>query len=154
MSVSAGVTGTMPYIFFDGHASQIRAFKGAERAADETIDGEDCYVLKGEVMGIKLSFWVGKDTFLIKQKRVILGGKATVPEISDADIDEQLKKMGNLTPAQKAQAKVAMKNMKPVMEQLKGTMTETYRNIKTDQPLKKADFNYELAPGAKLSKTL
>ena len=62
--------------------------------------------------------------------------------------------MGDLTAEQKAQAKAAARNMKPLLAQMKGTMTETYRNIEVNKPVRKEDFDYELPAGATLSKSL
>lgn len=152
--ISGGVAGTLPAIFFQDQSSPLNFFKQAKRTEDETVDGEDCYVLNGDAMGMKVILWVTKDTFLIKQKQVVLGGKSTMPDVSEATMEEEFKKMGNLTPEQKAQAKAAVKNMKPLLAQMKGTMTETYRNIETNKPVKKEDFSYELPAGATLSKSL
>ncbi len=152
--VSGGVAGTVPAVFFQDQSSPLKFFKQAERGEDQTVDGEDCYVLNGNALGMKVILWVTKGAFLIKQKQTVFGGKSTMPELSDAKMDEGLNKMGNLTPEQKAQAKAAMKNMKPLLSQMKGTMTETYRNIETNKPVQREDFNYELPPGARLSKSL
>jgi hypothetical protein len=157
--VSGGVAGTMPSIFFKDPSSQLTVFKDATRAADDAVDGEDCYVLNGEAMGMKLVLWVTKDKYLIKQKQMVFGGgsKPAMPDASDAQIEQQLKKMDNmtnLTAKQKADARAAMKNVKPMLAQMKGTMTETYRNIETNQSLNKTDFQYEMPPNAILTKSL
>jgi hypothetical protein len=102
-------------------------------------------------MGMKTILWVTKDTFLVKQKQMVLGGKSTMPEMTDAKVEEGLKKMGNLSPGQKAQAKAMAKNMKPMLAKAKGTITETYRDIEFNQPLKQQDFNYVVPAGMLLS---
>jgi hypothetical protein len=152
--VSGGVAGTLPGIFFKDSTSQLKLFKKAERGEDETVDGEDCYVLRGDAMGSQVNLWVTKDKFLIKQKQMVLGGKSTMPDMDDAAMEQGLEKMGKLTPEQKAQAKAAMKNMKPMLSQMKGSITETYRQLEINKPVKKEDFNYELPAGAVLSKSL
>jgi hypothetical protein len=152
--ISGGVAGTLPAIFFQDQSSPLNFFKKAKRSEDKTVDGEDCYVLNGDAMGMKVILWVTKGTFLIKQKQMVLGGKLTMPEVSEATMEEGFKKMGDLTPEQKAQAKAAVNNMKPLLSQMKGTMTETYRNIEINKPVQKEDFNYELPAGAMLSKSL
>jgi hypothetical protein len=152
--VSGGVAGTLPAIFFQDQASPLNFFKHATRGEDKTVDGEECYALNGNALGMKVTLWVTKGAFLIKQKQTVLAGASEVPEPSEAAMEEGLSKMGNLTPEQKAQAKAAMKNMKPMLAQMKGTVTETYRNIETNPPLKKEDFNYKLPAGASLSKSL
>jgi hypothetical protein len=152
--VSGGVAGTLPGIFFKDSTSQLSLFKKAERGEDETVEGEDCYVLQGDAMGSKVNLWVTKDKFLIKQKQMVLGGKSTMPDMDDAAMEEGLEKMGKLTPEQKAQTKAAMKKMKPMLSQMKGSITETYRKVEINKPVKKEDFNYELPAGAVLSKSL
>ena len=152
--ISGGVAGTLPSVFFQDQSSALNFFKKGKRSKDETVGGEDCYVLNGDAMGMKVILWVAKGTFLIKQKQTVFGGKSTMPEVNEAQMEEGFKKVGNLTPEQKAQAKAAMKSMKPMLSQMKGTMTETYRNIEINLPVKKEEFNYELPAGAVLSKSL
>jgi hypothetical protein len=152
--ISGGVAGTLPGIFFQDQSSPLNFFKKAKRGEDETVDGEDCYVLNGDAMGMKLILWVTKGGFLIKQKQTVLGGKSTMPDMNDAAMEEGFKKLGKMTPEQKAQAKAAVKNMKPLLSQMKGSVTETYRNLEINKPVKKEDFNYELPAGAALSKSL
>ncbi|MDB6021521.1 MAG: hypothetical protein JWQ04_1378 [Pedosphaera sp.] len=152
---SGGVASTMPAVFFNDLSSQLNLFKqAAERGEDDTVDGENCYVLNGDAMGVKVTLWITKDTFLIKQKQMLFGGTSTMPEMRDAKMEAELEKLGNLTPQQKAQARAAMKNMKPMLSQMKGTMTETYRKIEINQPVKKEDFNHELPADAVLTKSL
>jgi hypothetical protein len=152
--ISGGAAGTVPAIFFKDPSSPLNLFKQAARGEDETVDGEDCYVLQGDARGAKVILWVTKDKFLIKQKQTVLGGKSTMPDVSDAAMEEGFDKLGKLTPEQKAQAKAAVKNMKPMLSQMKGSVTETYRNLEINKPVKKADFNYDLPAGAVLSKSL
>jgi hypothetical protein len=151
---SGGAAATLPGIFFDGRSSLVKVFKNATRGADEAVEGEDCYVLKGDSMGMKVSLWVAKGTFLMKQRQIVLAGKPAMADMSEADMDKALKQMGNLTPEQRAQAKATMKSMKPMLARARGTVTETYRDIKLNEPVSGADFNYELPAGALLSKSL
>ena len=74
--------------------------------------------------------------------------------MSDGQMEEGLKKLGNLSPEQKAQAKASMKTMKPMLAQMKGTMTETYRDLEINQLVKTEDFKHEMPAGAKLSASL
>ena len=153
--ISGGAAGTMPGIFFKSQSSQLNLFKGATRGADETIDGEDCYVLTGNVSGMKIILWINQSTSLIKQKQMVLGGELKMPDMNDATVEEGLKQLGgNPTPEQKAQTKAMMKNMKAMTSQLKGTMTETYSNIEINKPVAKEDFKYAVPAGTKLSKSL
>jgi hypothetical protein len=152
--VSGGAAGTLPSVFFSGKSGLLSLVQKPSRVADDTVEGEDCYVVKGDAMGMGVILWITKTNYLVKQKQLVLGGKTKMPDMSDGQMEEGLKKMGNLSPAQKAQAKAAMKNMKPMLAQTKGTMTETYRNLEINQPVKTEDFKHEMAAGAKLSASL
>lgn len=152
--LSGGATASLPSIFFGGQANPLALFTNAEQGEDQSIDGEDCYVINTDTMGIKTIFWVAKSSFLIKQKQVVFGGKSTIPEVSDAEMDKSLKDMSHLTPEQKAQAKLAAKSMKPMLSKMKGTLTETYLNIEINKALKKEDFQYPIPAGTTLSPTL
>jgi DNA-directed RNA polymerase subunit RPC12/RpoP len=152
--VSGGAAGTLPSIFFNGQSGVLSLVQKSSRAADETVDGEDCYVVKGDAMGMSVALWITKTNFLLKQKQIVLGGKTRMPDMNDGQMEEGLKKLGNLSPAQKAQAKAAMKNMKPMLAQTKGTMTETYRDLEINQPVKTEDFKHDMPAGAKLSASL
>jgi DNA-directed RNA polymerase subunit RPC12/RpoP len=152
--VSGGAAATLPSIFFSGQFGLLSLIQKPNRAADEAVDGEDCYVVKGDAMGMGVTLWLSKTNYLVKQKQVVLGGKPKMSDMSDGQMEEGLKKLGNLTPQQKAQAKAAMKNMKPLLAQMKGTITETYRDIEINQPVKIEDFKYQMPAGATLSKSL
>jgi hypothetical protein len=152
--VSGGAAATLPTIFFNSQSGLLSLLQKPGRAADDTVEGEDCYVVKGDAMGMSVTLWISKSNYLLKQKQLVLGGKTKMAEMSDGQMEEGLKKLGNLSPAQKAQAKAAMKNMKPMLAQMKGTMTETYRDFEINQPVKKEDFNHEMPAGAKLSASL
>lgn len=152
--VSGGVAATVPAVFFQSQTGLLDSFKAAKRSGDEIVDGEDCYVLNRGAMGMQVTLWVAKSNFLIKQKQMAFGGKSAMPEMSETQMDEALKNTPHLTPEQAAEAKATMKNMKPMLSQMKGTITETYRNVEINQPVKEEDFNHELPAGAVLSKTL
>ena len=153
--LSGGVANTMPQIFFRGTASLLNIFKNATRGDDESIDGEDCYVLTGNAMGLKVLLWINKNNYLIKQKQQVLGGNLEIPEMSEDKMAEGLKQLGGKpSAAQKAQIKDAVKNVRALTSQMKGTMTETYENIEINKPVAKDDFSYEVPPGTKLSSSL
>ena len=82
--ISGGAAGSIPAIFFKDPSSPLNLLKTATRGEDATVEGEDCYVLNGDAMGMKVILWVTKGTFLIKQKQMVLVGKSTMPEVSDA----------------------------------------------------------------------
>jgi len=153
--LSAGVANTMPQIFFKGSSSLLNMFKSSTRGDDETIEGDDCYVLTGSAMGLKVILWVNKSNYLIKQKRQVLGGQMEIPDMSEEKLQEGLKQLGgNASEKQKAQMKDAMKNVRALTSQMKGSMTETYQNIEINKPLTQKDFDFEVPVGTKLSSSL
>lgn len=152
--VSGGAAGTLPMIFYNESGNPLQGLASTTRDADEPIDGTDCFVLKGEVMGLKTILWVTKDNYLLKQKQIIFGGNVKMPEASDEKMDAELAKMKHLTPEQREQARAAAKKMGPLLSQMKGTATETYEDMQINPPVQKADFEHPLAAGAQLSPTL
>jgi hypothetical protein len=89
-------------------------------------NGQPCYALLGEVNHQTLLLWINKKSFLISQVEVILGGK----------MDEaELKKLPS-----------AQRNAMAMMSKLKGTITETYDNIQTNQHLLAAAFTTSYKP--------
>ena len=152
--ISGGAANTMPQIFFKGQSSLLSLFQDAMREDDETLDAEPCYVVTGNMMGVKVLLWINKNTFLIKQKQQVLGEDLEIPEMTDAKMEEGLKQLGsNPTDEQKARMKEAMKNMKAMSSQIKGTITESYDDIEINQPMTKADFDYDVPAGTKLSES-
>src|SRR5262249_44948518 len=66
--VSQGAANTIPSVFFADKASVLSMMKEATLGANENIDGTDCYLLSGDLNGLKLNLWIDKSSFLIKQK--------------------------------------------------------------------------------------
>lgn len=150
--VSGGAANTIPEIFFKGQSSLLRLFQESTRADDETIDGEDCYVLNGTMMGMKMILWINKGTSLIKQKQIALGGEMKMPADSEQKMKDAMKQFGGKMTDK--QVSDMMKGMRAMASKMKGTMTETYSNIEINKALDKADFKYEVPAGTKLSKSL
>jgi hypothetical protein len=93
-----------------------------------SLNGQDCYVLIGDVNNQTLLVWVNKKSFLLSQVEVILGGK----------VDEaELKKLP-----------FAQRNAAMLMAKMKGSVTETYDNIQTNQQLLASAFSTPLKPAA------
>ena len=93
------------------------------------INGQGCYVLLGEVAHQSLLIWVNKKSFLLAQVEVILGGK---------QMDEaELKKLPS-----------DQRNAMMLMSKLKGTITETYDSIQTNQNLMASAFTTTYTPTA------
>ncbi|MGZ5544606.1 MAG: hypothetical protein ACXWIU_08010, partial [Limisphaerales bacterium] len=122
---------------------------------EENVDGADCYLLSGDLNGLKMNFWVDKSSFLIKQKQQVFGGEVKMPEMSNKDVDAALKQLGGgATPEKRAQMKTMMQNMRAMSSKMKGTMTETYRNIETNQKIATDKFKYNVPTGVELSISL
>jgi len=92
------------------------------------VNGQDCYVLTGEANHQSVLAWVNKNTFLIAQIQVNLGG--TFPP-------EELKKLPS-----------AQRNAMMAMSKLKGSITETYDNIETNRNLLASAFESPYQPSA------
>ena len=92
------------------------------------LNGVDCYVLVGIDHHQTFEFWVDKHSFLVAQVQLVLGGK----------MDEaELKKLPS-----------EQRNAMMMMAKLKGTVTETYDSIQTNQNLTASAFTATYTPSA------
>jgi hypothetical protein len=90
------------------------------------LNGQNCYVLLGTDKFQTFLLWVDKHSFLIAQVEVILGGK----------MDEaELKKLPS-----------EQRNAMMIMAKLKGTITETYDSVQTNQNLTASAFTASYTP--------
>jgi hypothetical protein len=123
------LSGGIADIFFSDTNSLAADVKDFTKTNGPSLaNGQDCYVLAGEQNHLNLLVWVNKSTFLINQIEVILGG----------NIDQaELKKLP-----------VAQRNVMLTMSKLKGTITETYDNIHTNQNLLASAFETAYQPPA------
>jgi hypothetical protein len=150
--VSGGAAHLVPALFFDLEMSPLKHFQDAIRMPDEIIAQENCYVVEGAMSGIKLRFWITKNDHYIKQQQQTVGGQAEIPELSDDDLRESLKMMNQeATPERIAQMRRMMEGMQTVMSQAKGTITQTQRDIRVNQPLTAADFDFKPPAEAQLT---
>jgi len=115
-------------LFFDETNSPATALKNYAKTNNETLNGQKCYVLTGQLASRNVLFWVHKSDFLIAQAELLLGGK----------VDEAA--LAGLTLAQKAQKEKASK--------LKGNFIETYQDIVTNKVLNPSDFETAFPPNA------
>jgi hypothetical protein len=115
-------------LFFSDTNSLAAASKDFTKTNGPSINGPPCYVLTGDVEHQSVLLWVNKDTFLISQIEVVLGG--TIPE-------EELKKLPS-----------TQRNQMVALSKLKGTITETYDNIQTNQNLLASAFESPYKPNA------
>jgi hypothetical protein len=115
-------------LFFDQTNSLAATLKNYAKTNNETLNGQKCYVLTGQIDSQKVLFWIHKSDFLIAQAELILGRK----------VDEAA--LAGFTLAQKAQRERASK--------LKGNFIETYQNIVTNKVLNPSDFETSFPPNA------
>ncbi len=90
--------------------------------------GQDCYVLAGEENHLSLLVWIDKKNFLISQIELTLGGK--------------------MDPAELKKLPSAERNQMMTFLKLKGSVTETYDNIHTNQNLLASSFESSYQPPA------
>lgn len=142
-----GLSLAVARLFFGDKESMVKDWA---RADDDTANDEDCYTLTGTTTGQSLKIWISKASYLILQSQVTLGGK-----ISEADIDERIKEMGtNVPPQQIARMKAQSKQAMAMASKIKGTITETYDNIETNNVFSVENFKYPVPPDIKLSPSM
>lgn len=154
--VSGGVTSTIPRIFFNLPSNAISAMQGAVLSGEESIDGDDCYVVKShsemktsrlgvsETM-IDRTLWISKTSKLIRQERADISADLTQMNISDFDLKNELEKMGQKATDETVQEFQAM-SADALKTMGKGSSTsriETHREIKIDEPMSPSDFREE-----------
>ncbi len=92
------------------------------------LNGQDCYVLLGTDHHLTFQFWIDKHSFLMAQVQLVLGGQ----------MDEaELKKLPS-----------EQRNAMMIMAKLKGTVTQTYDSIQTNQNLTASAFTATYTPSA------
>ena len=144
---AGGLSSAVAQLFFGETESIVKDWAKAD---DDTVNDEDCYTLTGIATGQKLKIWVSKASYLILQSQVTLGGK-----ISEADIDESIKNMGtNATPQQIAKMKAQTKQAMAMASKIKGSITETYDDIETNNVFTAETFRYPVPPDIKLSPSM
>jgi hypothetical protein len=145
---SGGLAMAIPQLFFDDTAMMGKIIQDWGQTEDESLDGRDCYTLTAKMFGQKLKIWVSKSSYMILQSQITLGAP-----VSDVDIDAALSTFNtntNMTPAQMEQMKAQARQQAAMMTKIRGTVTETYDRVETNQTYAAADFNYPVPPGAKL----
>jgi len=140
----------IPQLFFD-EANAWAGTKNWGPAEDESLDGQNCYTLTAKVMGQKLKIWVSKTSCLILQSQITIGGALSDLDINDAFDTPDMK--ANYTLAQLEEMKTQTKLKSAMMPKIRGTITETYDNIQTNENLTAADFVYAVPRGVRLNLT-
>lgn len=143
--VSGGAAHTIPSIFYDIENELLQSLQDLKKAEDETVDGKECFVLSGSVMGQTMTVWIGKKSFLIVQRKQIIGENSMIGNMKDEDIKAGLEATNQeVTPESIENFKSQMKNMAAVSAQMKGTIIEKHRDIQVNPELKPEDFEPEL----------
>jgi hypothetical protein len=161
--ISGGAAFTVPSLFlsaFPGQPSTFSRLVDPKLAPDETLDGEDCYVIEGSSnFSKKETFWISKKSFLLQKTSRSLEpppGGVKQPELTDAQLEESIKELGQeVTPeriqamrARVTEAKKAMQNIK-----LKGSATESHGKI-ASPALTAKDFSYQVPQNTVLKESL
>ena len=138
--VSGGAAYTLPPLFFQRKTNALQRLGNLVLLPEEKIGDESCHVLSGEFGGQKLILWITKD-FLLKQKRMVLGGEMKIPEMSDEDVKQALSMTGQATtPEAIANMKTLMKSMQAMSSKMKGSITEKYETFQANPVLTKESF--------------
>jgi hypothetical protein len=132
LSMAAASSGTLGVglaeLFFHSTNNFAVSLKNYSKTNNETLNGEKCYVLTGQIGPQKVLLWIHKNDFLIARAEIVLGGK----------VEEAA--MASLTPAQKK----AME----MMSKMKGNIIETYDDIETNKVLDASAFQEAFVPNA------
>ncbi len=156
--ISSGAANTIPSLFFKGY-SFLNMLEDVSVLKEEAIDGEDCYVLKATSrISNEHIVWISKKRLVILKHQHSLEkpvAKNSSPRMTDELIKQTLRALNKeVTEESIADMKKMMENANTMTETLKGTKTETYKNIKIDSELTKGDFEYKVPEGAVLKKSL
>jgi RNA polymerase sigma factor (sigma-70 family) len=117
------------------------------RGRDEKIGGVACYVLRSEAAPLKITFWIGKNDFLLHQSCVTKSAMPA-PPIDDATAEAILKSRNYpVTPETIAMAKkIAGQQMQSFL-QMPATVTETDEMIAPDAAVAEKDFLAQVPAG-------
>jgi len=163
MGISGGCVYTIPALylaFFKNQPHPFTRLREPKMEAHEKIGEEECYVICGaSTISNKETFWISQSRFLVLKYRRSLeppDGGVTIPEMTDQQVSEALKGLGQEATAEN------MKKMRAMMERskalfetakMKGSMTELHENVSSPE-LKKEDFQFAIPEGAVLKESL
>jgi hypothetical protein len=162
--ISGGAAFTIPSIFLSAFKEQLTPFsrlKDPTIEKTEKIGDEDCYVISGaSTISKKEAFWVSKSRYLILKYFRSLeppeGGEVEIPEMTDEQLAESLKAMGQkVTEENKQKMREMMKRSKDIQKttQMKGSSTELHTGISSPDLNSKA-FHFVLPDGTVLKESL
>jgi len=161
--ISNGAAFTIPSLFlsvFKGQPVPFSRLKDPKMEKSEKIGEEDCYVVRGgSTISKEEAFWISKSRSLILKYYRSLeppeGGVAT-PEITDAQLEEALKGMGQqVTEESKQKMREMMETSMDALKaaQFKGFSTELHTEISLREMDAKA-FEFAVPEGAVLKDSL
>jgi hypothetical protein len=161
--ISGGAAFTIPSLFLSVFTKRPAPFArliDPKLTGSEQVEGDACYVITGSSSISKTeTFWISKKTYMIRKYSRSFEppeGGAKVPKITDQQLEEAVKAMGQeVTEARKD----AMRNMRNQIEdssktaKLKGVSTEIHTKIDTSE-LKGGNFAFPLPLGTVLKESL
>jgi hypothetical protein len=160
--VSGGAANTIPSLFLSAHATHpshlLSQLVDPKMQAPERIADDDCYVITGSSPASKEeTLWISKTSFMIRKYRRSLEppeGRVKVPELTDGQLEQSIKSMGQEVTAERKEAmRRMMKNAQEMTKNIKGTSTEVHKKIATPK-LEAEDFLYKVPEGAILKDSL
>ena len=161
--LSGGAAFTIPSFFLSVFKEQPDPFsrlKAPRIEKTEKVGQEDCYVISGpSTISKKETFWVSKKSYLIKKYNRSLEppeGGVAIPEMTDEQIEETLKSMGQeVTEEGKQRVRAMVEGSKEVLKtaKIKGSSTEIHSEI-SSPGLDKKDFQFVLPEGTELKESL
>ena len=142
--VSSGAAGTVPHIFFDLPGNSITAMENAALIGQESIEGDDCYVVKSHSDKLDRTIWISRTSKLIRQVRTDSSGNFELPEINFADMTRALEATGQKATDEAVQAMIDMMASQAKLQKTMGapsiSMIETHLQIQTEMPMSPVDF--------------
>ena len=159
--ISGGAAFTIPSIFLSVFKEQLAPFSrltNPKLVKVEPVENEGCYVITGSSASSKQeTFWISKSRYLIikySQSLEVPEGGRTVPEITDEQLTETIKEMGQeVTEERKQQVREMMKKDLLQTTKMKGSLTELHVHVSSPE-LNKADFQFALPEGTALKESL
>jgi hypothetical protein len=139
--ISGGAAFTIPSLFLSAFKEQPPPFSrliDPKIEKSEKVGEEECYVIGGaSPISKKEAIWISKTSYLIKKYYCSLEpheGGMTIPEMTDEQLEEALKGMGQkVTEESKQKMKEMMEKSKDVFKTglLNGSSTELHADIST-----------------------
>jgi len=161
--ISGGAAFTIPSLFLSVFKEQPDPFsrlKDPQIEMTEKVGEEDCYVISGSSsISKKEAFWVSKTSYWIKKYYRSLeppeGGRQ-MPEMTDEQLEEAIKGMGQeVTEESKQKMREMMNRSKHVLKtaHMKGSSTELHAEISSPK-MNTKDFQFALPAGTVLKESL